>query len=46
MLLPFPRFLLAFAQQWSSFSIKKNGKNSNVNLLLPHLDGLHVKGAR
>lgn len=46
MILPYLKFHLAFAHQCSSFSIKKRGKNSYVNLLIPHLAGLHVKAAR
>lgn len=45
MILPFLKFPLAFAHQCSSFSIKKSGKNSYVNLLIPHLAGLRVKAA-
>lgn len=35
MLWPSPGFPLVFAHQVSSFAIKKRGKNSSVNLLLP-----------
>lgn len=45
MILPYLKFCLAFVHQCSSFSIKKKGKNSYVNLLIPHLAGLHVKAA-
>lgn len=45
MILPFLKFPLAFAHQYSSFSIKKSSKNSYVNLLIPHLAGLRVKAA-
>lgn len=41
----FSKFPLAFAHQYSSFSIKKRSKNSYVNLLIPHVPGLRVKAA-